>query len=65
MLTPLALIARRWTPSPRTLRRAALSAVVMSVLIIVTGGAVRLTGSGLGCRERRRTDARGVREVLP
>ncbi|MFF5636616.1 heme A synthase [Streptomyces sp. NPDC012825] len=49
MLNPLALIARRWTPSPRTLRRAALSAVVMSVLIIVTGGAVRLTGSGLGC----------------
>ncbi|MFG2331352.1 heme A synthase [Streptomyces sp. NPDC048604] len=49
MQTPLASIARRWTPSPRTLRRAALSAVVMSVLIIVTGGAVRLTGSGLGC----------------
>ncbi|TXS34169.1 heme A synthase, partial [Streptomyces sp. ms191] len=47
--TPLAFIARRWTPSPRTLRRAALSAVVMSVVIIVTGGAVRLTGSGLGC----------------
>lgn len=49
MQTPLAFIARRWTPSPRTLRRAALSAVVMSVVIIVTGGAVRLTGSGLGC----------------
>ncbi len=49
MLTPLASLAQRWTPSPRTLRRAALSAVVMSVLIIVTGGAVRLTGSGLGC----------------
>ncbi|MGW7051983.1 COX15/CtaA family protein [Streptomyces sp. NPDC054887] len=49
VLTPLALIARRWTPTPRTLRRAALSAVVMSVLIIVTGGAVRLTSSGLGC----------------
>ena len=47
--TPLAFIAQRWTPSPRILRRAALSAVVMSVLIIVTGGAVRLTGSGLGC----------------
>ncbi|MFI8964741.1 heme A synthase [Streptomyces sp. NPDC053493] len=47
--TPLAFLARRWTPSPRTLRRAALSAVVMSVIIIVTGGAVRLTGSGLGC----------------
>ncbi|MEU6062138.1 COX15/CtaA family protein [Streptomyces sp. NPDC047097] len=49
VLTPLAFIAQRWTPSPRALRRAALSAVVMSVLIIVTGGAVRLTGSGLGC----------------
>ncbi|MFJ9429663.1 heme A synthase [Streptomyces sp. NPDC101490] len=49
VLTPLASLARRWTPSPRTLRRAALSAVVMSVVIIVTGGAVRLTGSGLGC----------------
>ncbi|WP_414720873.1 COX15/CtaA family protein [Streptomyces sp.] len=47
--TPLAYIAQRWTPSPRTLRRAVLSAVVMSVVIIVTGGAVRLTGSGLGC----------------
>ncbi|MFJ2742093.1 heme A synthase [Streptomyces sp. NPDC087440] len=49
VLTPLALIAQRWTPTPRTLQRAAMSAVVMSVLIIVTGGAVRLTGSGLGC----------------
>ncbi|CAL9286627.1 Heme A synthase [Streptomyces sp. SudanB25_2051] len=48
-MTPLAFIAQRWTPSPRTLRRAALSAVVMTVVIIVTGGAVRLTGSGLGC----------------
>ncbi|WP_374213949.1 heme A synthase [Streptomyces sp. A3M-1-3] len=49
VLTPLALIARRWTPTPRTLRRAALAALVMSVAIVVTGGAVRLTGSGLGC----------------
>lgn len=49
VLTPLACIAQRWTPTPKTLRRAALSAVVMSVVIIVTGGAVRLTGSGLGC----------------
>ncbi|MFF8957203.1 heme A synthase [Streptomyces sp. NPDC014894] len=47
--TPLALIAQRWTPRPETVRRAALSAVMMTVLIIVTGGAVRLTGSGLGC----------------
>ncbi|NKQ23469.1 COX15/CtaA family protein [Streptomyces galbus] len=46
---PLAFIAARWTPQPRTVRRAALAALVMSVIIVVTGGAVRLTGSGLGC----------------
>ncbi|MEU1531874.1 COX15/CtaA family protein [Streptomyces fagopyri] len=46
---PLALIADRWTPTVRTVRRAALAALVMSVVIVVTGGAVRLTGSGLGC----------------
>lgn len=49
MLTPLAYLARRWTPSPRTVQRAAFAAVLMSVVIVVTGGAVRLTGSGLGC----------------
>ncbi|TPQ16158.1 COX15/CtaA family protein [Streptomyces sporangiiformans] len=46
---PLAFIAARWTPGPRTVQRAALAALVMAVLIVVTGGAVRLTGSGLGC----------------
>ncbi|MFH9862847.1 heme A synthase [Streptomyces sp. NPDC017202] len=46
---PLAFIAARWTPAPRTVQRAALAALVMSVIIVVTGGAVRLTGSGLGC----------------
>ncbi|MET9775740.1 COX15/CtaA family protein [Streptomyces sp. NPDC006367] len=46
---PLAFIAARWTPDPRTVRRAAFAALAMSVLIVVTGGAVRLTGSGLGC----------------
>ncbi|MDX2575238.1 COX15/CtaA family protein [Streptomyces scabiei] len=46
---PLAFIADRWTPDPRTVRRAALAALVMAVVIVVTGGAVRLTGSGLGC----------------
>ncbi|KUJ34212.1 COX15/CtaA family protein [Streptomyces sp. NPDC093228] len=46
---PLTFIAARWTPEPRTVQRAALAALVMSVVIVVTGGAVRLTGSGLGC----------------
>ncbi|MER6029175.1 COX15/CtaA family protein [Streptomyces sp. NPDC001851] len=46
---PLAFIADRWTPRPRTVQRAALSALVMAVVIVVTGGVVRLTASGLGC----------------
>jgi cytochrome c oxidase assembly protein subunit 15 len=33
------------------LRRLALAAVIINVVIVVTGGAVRLTGSGLGCPE--------------
>lgn len=46
---PLAFIAARWTPDPVTVRRAALAALVMSVVIVITGGAVRLSASGLGC----------------
>ncbi|WP_326691255.1 MULTISPECIES: COX15/CtaA family protein [unclassified Streptomyces] len=46
---PIAYIAARWTPTQRTLQRAASSALLMSVFIVLTGGAVRLTGSGLGC----------------
>lgn len=35
--------------SPLTLRRLALASLVANIGIVVTGGAVRLTGSGLGC----------------
>ncbi|PBC77303.1 cytochrome c oxidase assembly protein subunit 15 [Streptomyces sp. TLI_235] len=49
MFTPTALLADRWHPTAATVRRAALSALVMSVVIVLTGGAVRLTASGLGC----------------
>ena len=38
-----------WTTSAPALRRLAAAAVVVNVLIVVTGGAVRLTNSGLGC----------------
>jgi heme a synthase len=38
-----------WTRSPVALRRLALASVIVNVGIVVTGGAVRLTGSGLGC----------------
>lgn len=37
------------TVSPRTVRRLALASVVANSAIVVTGGAVRLTSSGLGC----------------
>ena len=43
----------RWLPSwlqtADALRRLALASVVANVVIVVTGGAVRLTNSGLGC----------------
>ncbi len=38
-----------WLRQPVTLRRLALASMLANVLIVVTGGAVRLTGSGLGC----------------
>ncbi len=40
---------RRWQPTPAALRKAFLGALVMNTVIVVTGGAVRLTASGLGC----------------
>ncbi len=38
-----------WTPTPVAMRRWALAAVVVNAGITVTGAAVRVTGSGLGC----------------
>lgn len=38
-----------WRPSNRAVRLAFLGALVMNTVIVVTGGAVRLTASGLGC----------------
>ncbi|MFC6083347.1 COX15/CtaA family protein [Sphaerisporangium aureirubrum] len=38
-----------WAPTPGSIRRWALASVVVNVGITVTGAAVRLTGSGLGC----------------
>lgn len=40
---------RRFTTTPQQLRRAAISAIVANAAIVVTGGAVRLSDSGLGC----------------
>jgi cytochrome c oxidase assembly protein subunit 15 len=41
--------ARAWRPTPDAVRRLALASVVANVGIVITGGGVRLTGSGLGC----------------
>jgi len=49
--TPLSWLADRYTWGPRSLRRAAVASVAAAVMIIVTGGVVRVTGSGLGCPE--------------
>ena len=38
-----------WTMDPLALRRLAATSVVVNVAIVVTGGAVRLSNSGLGC----------------
>ena len=35
--------------SPATVRKVALASVVCFALLVLSGGAVRLTGSGLGC----------------
>ena len=37
------------TPSRRLLKRLAIASLVSNIVIVVTGGAVRLTASGLGC----------------
>lgn len=39
----------RFSASLSVLRRLALASIIANVAIVVTGGAVRLTGSGLGC----------------
>ena len=48
---PLPLTRRLtgWSTSPLALRRLAIASVAVNVLIVVTGGGVRLTDSGLGC----------------
>src|SRR3954468_3583594 len=44
-------------PSNRTVRRLALASVVANAGIVITGGAVRPTSSGLGCPDWPRCDA--------
>jgi cytochrome c oxidase assembly protein subunit 15 len=45
---------------PRTLVRLAVAAIAVNVAIVVTGGVVRVTGSGLGCPEWPSCDGTSV-----
>lgn len=49
MITPFAWLATRFSVGRRALRVASLAALIAAVFIIVGGGVVRVTGSGLGC----------------
>ncbi|MES2169150.1 MAG: COX15/CtaA family protein [Actinomycetota bacterium] len=49
MKTPFAWLAERVTLGDRALRWGTTAALVMSVLIVLGGGVVRVTASGLGC----------------
>jgi cytochrome c oxidase assembly protein subunit 15 len=47
--TPFGWLARRVTLGPRALRWGTTAALVVSILIVLGGGVVRVTASGLGC----------------
>jgi cytochrome c oxidase assembly protein subunit 15 len=49
MTTPFGWLAQRVVLGDRALRWGTTAALVVSILIVVTGGVVRVTGSGLGC----------------
>jgi cytochrome c oxidase assembly protein subunit 15 len=50
----------RWPVSPRLHAYAAWSALVLFTLIVISGAAVRLTGSGLGCPQWPRCNAQSL-----
>jgi cytochrome c oxidase assembly protein subunit 15 len=53
-------LRERWPVSPRVHAYAAWSALVLFTLIVISGAAVRLTGSGLGCPEWPRCNGTSV-----
>jgi cytochrome c oxidase assembly protein subunit 15 len=53
-------LRERWPVSPRVHAYAAWAALVLFTLIVISGAAVRLTGSGLGCPEWPRCNGTSV-----
>jgi cytochrome c oxidase assembly protein subunit 15 len=65
LVTPLGWAASRWQLGDRALRWGTTAALVMSVLIVLGGGIVRVTGSGLGCPTWPTCDGVSVIQVVP
>jgi cytochrome c oxidase assembly protein subunit 15 len=59
-MSRLERLRARWPVSPRVHAYAAWSALVLFTLIVISGAAVRLTGSGLGCPEWPRCNGTSV-----
>ncbi|TVP68311.1 MAG: heme A synthase [Nitriliruptor sp.] len=51
------------SPSRRHLRGAALAALIANIVIVFTGGLVRVTGSGLGCSDWPTCDGRNITPI--
>lgn len=63
--TPLGWAAARWQLGPRALRWGSTAALLTSVLIVLGGVVVRVTGSGLGCPTWPTCDGTNVIQVVP
>jgi Uncharacterized protein required for cytochrome oxidase assembly len=63
--TPLGWAASRWELGPRALRWGTTAALVTSVLIVLGGVVVRVTGSGMGCPTWPTCDGVNVIQVVP
>ena len=65
MRTPLGWAAERWELGPRALRWGTTAALVVSVLIVLGGVTVRVTGSGLGCPDWPTCDGTNIIQLVP
>lgn len=63
--TPLGWAASRWELGPRALRWGTTAALVTSVLIVLGGVVVRVTGSGMGCPTWPTCDGTNVIQLVP
>lgn len=59
----MALVDRLRHPSRRALRGAALAALITNMIIVFTGGIVRVSGSGLGCSDWPTCDGSNISPI--